>query len=75
MFLLVPAYPGSHGQKAVKRLCVCVLQCSIRPNSNTIETLTSSDRVINVICGHVFSSFHSMNMSQLFYLHIVLTFI
>jgi len=24
MFLLVPAYPGSHGQKAVKRLCVCV---------------------------------------------------
>ena len=25
MFLLVPAYPGSPGQKAVKRLCVCVL--------------------------------------------------
>ena len=24
MFLLVPAYPGSHGEKAVKRLCVCV---------------------------------------------------
>jgi len=24
MFLLVPAYPGSPGQKAVKRLCVCV---------------------------------------------------
>ena len=23
-FLLVPAYPGSPGQKAVKRLCVCV---------------------------------------------------
>ena len=23
MFLLVPAYPGSPGQKAVKRLCVC----------------------------------------------------
>jgi len=22
-FLLVPAYPGSPGQKAVKRLCVC----------------------------------------------------
>jgi len=28
MFLLVPAYPGSPGQKAVKRLCVCV--CDIR---------------------------------------------
>ena len=24
MFLLVPAYPGSPGQKALKRLCVCV---------------------------------------------------
>ena len=24
MFLLVPAYPGSPGPKAVKRLCVCV---------------------------------------------------
>ena len=24
MFLLVPAYPGSPGQKDVKRLCVCV---------------------------------------------------
>jgi len=27
MFLLVPAYPGSPGQKVVKRLCVCV--CSV----------------------------------------------
>ena len=27
MFLLVPAYPGSLGQKAVKRLCVCVCAC------------------------------------------------
>ena len=25
MFLLVPAYPGSPGPSAVKRLCVCVL--------------------------------------------------
>ena len=24
MFLLVPAYPGSPKQKAIKRLCVCV---------------------------------------------------
>ena len=32
MFLLVPAYPGSPGQKAVKRLCVCVyiVQDSLR---------------------------------------------
>ena len=27
MFLLLPAYPGSPGQKAVKRLCVCVYLC------------------------------------------------
>jgi len=27
MFLLVPAYPGSPGQKAVKRLCVCACAC------------------------------------------------
>ena len=26
-FFLVPAYPGSPGQKAVKRLCVCVCVC------------------------------------------------
>jgi len=24
MFLLVPAYPGSTGQRAIKRLCGCV---------------------------------------------------
>ena len=27
MFLLVPAYPGSLGTKAVKWLCVCVCAC------------------------------------------------
>jgi len=27
MFLLVPAYPDSPAQKAVKRLCVCVCVC------------------------------------------------
>jgi len=29
MFLLVPAHPGSPGQKAVKRLCVCVCVLSV----------------------------------------------
>ena len=24
MFLLVPAHPGSPGQRAIKRLCVCI---------------------------------------------------
>ena len=27
MFLLVPAYPGSPGPTAVKRLCVCACVC------------------------------------------------
>jgi len=27
MFLLIPAYPGSLGPKAIKRLCVCVCVC------------------------------------------------
>jgi len=37
MFLLVPAYPGCPGQKAVKRLCVCV--CVYFPFSNFISFL------------------------------------
>ena len=32
MFLLVPAYPGSPGQKAVKRMCVCVVQTHTVPS-------------------------------------------
>ena len=33
MFLLVPAYPGSPRQKAVKLLCVCVCVCvDVRKN-------------------------------------------
>jgi len=27
MFLLIPAYPGSPGPTAVKRLCVCACVC------------------------------------------------
>ena len=37
MFLVVPAYPGSPGQKAVKRLCVCV--CSYVPISDNYYTV------------------------------------
>ena len=29
MFLLVLAYPGSPGQRAVKRLCVCVCTVAV----------------------------------------------
>jgi len=45
MFLLVPAYPGSPGQKAVKRLCVCVLRHGSKFSQQcilTIHTKTST---------------------------------
>jgi len=29
VFLLVPAHPGSHGQRAVKRLLLCVMSCDV----------------------------------------------
>jgi len=35
---LVPAYPGSPGQKAVKRVCVCVCVCT--SSSNAFSALT-----------------------------------
>ena len=44
MFLLVPAYPGSPGQKAVKRLCVCVCVCYSDihlTDTTTADTLSS----------------------------------
>ena len=30
---LVPAHPGSPGQRAVKRLCVCVCYCGLKVQS------------------------------------------
>jgi len=35
MFLRVPAYPGSPGQKAVKRLCVCIHIHTVYTQMNT----------------------------------------
>jgi len=48
MFLLVPAYPGSPGPKAVRRLCVCLLpetqvyEILMRKKSTWVQQLTSS---------------------------------
>ena len=36
MFLLVPAYPGGPGQKAVKRLCVCVAVRAARRDARSV---------------------------------------
>ena len=47
MFLLVPAYPGSPGQKAVKRLCVCVCVCVSENCSRSLcyrKTLGDAER-------------------------------
>jgi len=41
VFLLVPAYLGCPGQKAVKRLCVCV--CVYIPTSVYAATLSEDD--------------------------------
>ena len=38
MFLLVPAYPGSPGQKAVKRLRACVRVCELYTGMIYLET-------------------------------------
>ena len=44
MFLLVPAYPGSPGQKAVKRLCVCVcVTCSASRLPKVMAGSSSND--------------------------------
>jgi len=47
---LVPAHPGSPGQRAVKRGCVCVCVCVCR--SRAVQT----DRVVNH--GHFDSQLH-----------------
>jgi len=36
---LVPAYPGSPGQRAVKRVCVCVYTHVLSSDASSIDTL------------------------------------
>jgi len=43
VFLLVPAYPGSPGPKAIKRLCVCVCVC-VCINENKYQLLLADPR-------------------------------
>ena len=43
MFLLVPAYPGSPGQKAIKQLCVCVCVCYAL--ANCVICITAVERL------------------------------
>jgi len=49
MFLLVPAYPGSPGQKAVKRLCVCVCVVVAVEQSNQLIVVDESSELVTGI--------------------------
>ena len=42
--LLVPAYPGCHGKKTVKRLCVCLPVAAAQSSSEGIAT--RSDTIV-----------------------------
>ena len=60
MFLPVPAYPGSPGQKAVKRLCVyvcvCVCVCVFRCRITQVERFLAGradGRILLVALGAV----------------------
>ena len=52
MFILVPAYLGSPGSKAVKRLCVCVcVSYPIVPKPNSV-TSSQSHKIPDPILPH-----------------------
>jgi len=51
MFLLVPAYPGSPGQKAVKRLCVCVCVSIVSANKDYVAAFYVA--VMRCWCGYL----------------------
>ena len=52
---LVPAYPGSPGQRAVKRVCVCVVHCLEKrqkcQNFKILAVKLYWSRIAAVICG------------------------
>jgi len=53
MFLLVPAHPGSPGQRAIKRLCVCVCVCVLYNDLDGIfqsELQTTNDSHKQCVC-------------------------
>jgi len=58
VFLLVPAYPGSPGSKAIKRLCVCVCVFSVLPSIWILDcsSFFASDIVLMIqLCWNVLS--------------------
>ena len=56
MFLLLPAYPGSPGQKAVNGcvcVCVCVCVCA-RARARVYITTTTKMQLIVAECSHMY---------------------
>jgi len=56
-FLLVPAYPGSPGSTAAKRLCVCVCvrvcECvNVTAKANQQQNQTSANKAHNALYWH-----------------------
>ena len=43
---LVPAHPGSPGQRAVKRVCVCVLRLNVNIGNNTKRLSIRASRLM-----------------------------
>ena len=63
VFFLVPAYPGSPGPKAVKWLCVCVLQVKWSKQDISVAPYTECNSlkhsVLHVLTGSHSFTFHS----------------
>jgi len=65
MFLLVPAYPGSPGQKAVKRLCVCVVMAMQRTGINGESTSSHRGRLKNRSWTYLFAAARKMTLNDI----------
>jgi len=59
---LVPAHPGSPGQRAVKRVCVCVCACSRRINKqNSVSQSVDMANLLTTHCSVTVSTVHLPN--------------
>ena len=56
MLLLVPAYPGSPGGKAVKQWCVCVCACALKVSASCRPVADTSPLHDSRNCEHRFSA-------------------
>ena len=74
MFLLVPAYPGSPGQKAVKRLCVCVCVSVLLPAYPGSPGQKAVKRLCVCVCVCVRTAARPALSSKREQCHVVITY-